>query len=148
MIKNILVPVDGSPQSLRSAKMAVRIASKEGGEICLLYVVKPSSGDYSGVSFMGYQLPEELAVKVNEEWEKIARSVVDKVAEEIQDQDVKIHKRIAIGDPVTIICKEAKDGGFDFISMGSRGIGGVTGVLGSVSSRVSQQATCPVLINH
>jgi nucleotide-binding universal stress UspA family protein len=148
MIKKILVPVDGSAQSIRAAKMAATVAPAEGGEIHILNIVKPSSGDYSGVGFEGFQLPQELAEKVNHEWEKVARDIVNKVASELKDQKVQVHCDIAKGDPVSIICKVAEEGRFDLISIGSRGIGGVTGVLGSISSRVSQQCTCPVLINH
>jgi nucleotide-binding universal stress UspA family protein len=148
MIKKILVPVDGSPPSIRAAKMAADIVAKEGGQIHLLNVVKPSSGDYSGVSFAGFELPRDLAEKVNQEWEKVARHIVDKVSAEIKEKNVEVHHNIAKGDPVSIICKVAKEGQFDLISIGSRGVGGVTGILGSVSSRVSQQSSCPVLINH
>ncbi|NPV92344.1 MAG: universal stress protein [Firmicutes bacterium] len=148
MIKKILVPVDGSPPSIRAAQMAANIVAKEGGEIHLLNVVKPSSGDYSGVSFEGFELPQDLAEKVNDEWEKVARNIVNKVRSAIEDKNVNIHCDIAKGDPVSIICKVAQEGQFSLISIGSRGIGGVTGVLGSISSRVSQQSSCPVLINH
>jgi nucleotide-binding universal stress UspA family protein len=148
MIKKILVPVDGSAPSIHAALMAVRVVAKEGGEIHLLYVVKPYSGDYSGVTFTGFQLPEDLAAKVNDEWKKIADSIVDRVAQEIQNADITIHRIVAKGDPVSLICKVAQEGNFDLISIGSRGVGGVVGILGSVSSRVSQCALCPIIINH
>ena len=145
--KKILVPVDGSEPSIRAAHMAANIVDKEG-EIHIIYVVKPYSGDYSGMSFSGFQLPDELAEKANSEWEKIANKIVDKVAEEIQGENITIHRIIAKGDPVALICKVAKNENFDLISMGSRGVGGIIGTLGSVSSRVSQHSSCPVLINH
>jgi len=148
MIKKILVPVDGSVQSINAAKIAVDMVVPNGGEIHLLFAVKPSSGDYSGVNFMGYELPKDLAAKVDSEWEQYATKIVDKVAAEVETTGVTVKKIIAKGDPVAVICKAAKKEGFDLISIGSRGIGGMTGVLGSVSSRVSQEAECPVLISH
>jgi len=45
------------------------------------------------------------------------------------------------------ICREAKEGRFDLVIMGSRGLGEIKGYLmGSVSNRVVRHASCPVLI--
>jgi len=50
-------------------------------------------------------------------------------------------------DPPHVILKTAEEGGFDCIAMGSRGAGGAKAwLLGSVSSRVIAEASCPVLV--
>lgn len=51
------------------------------------------------------------------------------------------------GRPSERIVEVAKEGKFDVIVMGSRGLGGIKGFfLGSVSDRVADEAACPVLI--
>jgi len=54
---------------------------------------------------------------------------------------------IVVGQPADEICKKAKDGGYDLLVMGNRGLGEIKGYLmGSVSNRVIRHAVCPVLI--
>ncbi len=61
--------------------------------------------------------------------------------------NLKISKKILEGRPSDKIVETAKEGGFDLIVIGSRGLGGVKEFfLGSVSDRVADEATCPVVI--
>ena len=47
------------------------------------------------------------------------------------------------------IIKTAKDGCYDLIIMGARGLGNLSGfILGSVSQAVIKEAGCPVLVTH
>jgi len=51
------------------------------------------------------------------------------------------------GRPSDEIVETAKEGNFDIVVMGSRGLGGIKEFfLGSVSDRVADEAACPVLI--
>jgi nucleotide-binding universal stress UspA family protein len=60
---------------------------------------------------------------------------------------VRVSSTILEGRPADKIVEAAKEGGFDLIVMGSRGLGGVKEFfLGSVSDRVADEATCPVAI--
>ena len=59
----------------------------------------------------------------------------------------KVSKILLEGRPADKIIETAKKGNIDMIVMGSRGLGGIIGfILGSVSDRVADRATCPVLI--
>jgi nucleotide-binding universal stress UspA family protein len=65
--------------------------------------------------------------------------------------NVPVQTKIIEGPAPEVILREASDGGYDLIAMGSRGIG--TGVvqrtvfgLGSVAERVTSNASCPVLV--
>jgi nucleotide-binding universal stress UspA family protein len=58
-----------------------------------------------------------------------------------------ITQSIVQGRPADKIVEVVKEGNFDLIVMGSRGIGGIKGVLlGSVADRVADHAECPVMI--
>ena len=58
----------------------------------------------------------------------------------------KVSTRFEKGEPSEKIVEVAELGGFDLIIMGSRGLGGRVSALGSVSSRVVDKSSCPVLI--
>ena len=61
--------------------------------------------------------------------------------------NLKVSTKILEGRPADKIVETAKDDKTDLIVMGSRGIGGIREFfLGSVSDRVADEATCPVLI--
>ena len=58
-----------------------------------------------------------------------------------------LNTQLVFGDPAFQIVKKAKEGNYQLIIMGSRGLGGIKGLmLGSVSQKVSQLSHCPVLI--
>lgn len=60
---------------------------------------------------------------------------------------LKISSKLLEGRPSDRIIEAAKEGNFDLIVMGSRGLGGIKRFfLGSVSDRVADEAECPVLI--
>jgi nucleotide-binding universal stress UspA family protein len=60
---------------------------------------------------------------------------------------IKLSKSLKEGRPADIIVQTAVDDQVDLIVMGSRGLGGVKQLfLGSVSDRVADEASCPVLI--
>ncbi|MFQ6064459.1 MAG: universal stress protein [Candidatus Bathyarchaeia archaeon] len=60
---------------------------------------------------------------------------------------MNVSTKLVEGRPSERIVEVAKEGKFDVIVMGSRGLGGIKGFfLGSVSDRVADEAACPVLI--
>ena len=60
---------------------------------------------------------------------------------------LQVTKELVEGRPADKIVETAKEGMFDLIVIGSRGLGGIKEFfLGSVSNRVADKAPCPVLI--
>jgi nucleotide-binding universal stress UspA family protein len=58
-----------------------------------------------------------------------------------------ISTKLVEGRPADKIVETAKNGNFDLVVVGSRGLGGIKEFfLGSVSDRVADEAPCPVLI--
>jgi len=61
--------------------------------------------------------------------------------------DLKVETLLKEGKPSTIIVETAESNNVDLIVIGSRGLGGISGlILGSTSRRVVDSCTKPILI--
>lgn len=135
----VVVAVDGSPASHNAVRWAANTANKRGIPLRL-------ASSYTMPQFLyaeGMVPPQELFDDLQSEtMEKIdeARAVAHEVAPEI-----KIGHTIAEGSPIDMLLEMAKES--TMIVMGSRGLGGLSGmVMGSVSAAVVSHATCPVVV--
>jgi nucleotide-binding universal stress UspA family protein len=60
---------------------------------------------------------------------------------------LKVSTKLLQGRAADEIVETAREGGYDILIIGSRGLGGIKGfLLGSISHRVADEAPCPVLI--
>ncbi len=137
MIKNILVPIDGSKHAEKALIYALEMAEKCEAGIEILTVVPEvvSSPDWM----------KEYTEKMKEKSEEMLSESFRK-AKEIKP-DIDISKRLEEGLTVEKILETAEKGNHDMIIMGSRGVGFVKGfLLGSVSNKVVNRAEIPVLI--
>jgi len=101
--------------------------------------VRPATGIYWGV----HSYPEDGhnldAVR------KAVQEIVDEVAAEIGERPPEISVNVASGDPAEELIKASQDA--DMLVVGSRGNGGfATLLMGSVSSKVTHHADCPVVV--
>jgi nucleotide-binding universal stress UspA family protein len=148
MIKNILVPIDGSEHSVRAMSYALDLAEKYSADIKLLSVAQPVVA--TGSMFLTQPIlpPASTAIYVKEieaAHEKILAEALRKAKE--RKPNINISKQLVNGRPADKIVKIANDGNFDLIVIGSRGAGGIKEFfLGSVSDRVADEARCPVLL--
>jgi nucleotide-binding universal stress UspA family protein len=144
MFRNILVPVDGSSHAERAVEVAADLATKYGGKLTLLHVIEMRA------------LPEELQRFA--EVEGIGGTRPDAMrgfAERILEGATLSAQRhgavqpaleIEQGDPARVILETVKARGIDTVIMGSRGVGGLQGLLlGSVSHKVASHAPCTVI---
>jgi nucleotide-binding universal stress UspA family protein len=134
----ILVAVDGSPHGRRAAGVGARLARKLGAELALISVY-PAPSSALGEPVYSERLEPAMAaarLALRDAQAEVA-AVGGARAEEIQ----------LGGHPGHVISQLARDGGYDLIVMGSRGLGRlVAAVLGSTSAEVSVTAHVPVLI--
>lgn len=135
----VVVAVDGSPASRNAVRWAANTANKRGIPLRL-------ASSYTMPQFLyaeGMVPPQELFDDLQSEtMEKIdeARAVAHEVA-----PDIKIGHTIAEGSPIDMLLDMAHD--VTMIVMGSRGLGGLSGmVMGSVSAAVVSHASCPVVV--
>ncbi|MCR4400625.1 MAG: universal stress protein [Syntrophomonadaceae bacterium] len=143
MFKKILVPIDGSDQSAEAARIAVTLASRFGAQVQLLHVISLPAYDYPDMS----QVEPAFISQALESWEALGRQYLEQALGECQSCDVKTSVELAWGNPAKVIVDTAREGGYDLIVIGSRGLGNLSGLLlGSVSDRVLRTAPCPVLV--
>lgn len=141
MSMKILVPVDGSPCSLRAVSHLTAHASwfREDPEVHLLHVQPPVP--LAGA--LGHVGKETLQQHYREESEPhlvAAKRMLDEAG-----RSYRLH--IHVGLPAPVIVNVAGEIGADLVVMGTHGRSGIAGlVLGSVANHVLQQAPCPVLL--
>jgi len=147
LIKNILVPYDGSPLSKKALDLAKDLARNFNADLKLLMVIPVyypiSDSVFSGAAVMNYQ---QVVKALTEQGEKELKKVTEKCREE----GAKTFYKIIHDDVSNAIMKEAKKSKIDLIIMGSRRLTGVASLkrLGSTARHVSEHATCPVTIVH
>ena len=144
MIRNILVAIDGSEPSKRALAFAVDLAEQISAEIQLLTVVPPVL-----IPSLGFYKVKSKAIKecTNELGAIFREILADAQAEALKrNPKLKMSTKLKTGEPHKEIVKTAKLGKFDLIVMGSRGLGSRFTAVGSVSSRVIDQASCPVTV--
>ncbi|HBW38850.1 universal stress protein [Desulfosporosinus sp. BICA1-9] len=140
MFKKILVPTDASENSRRALKMALELASSYQAEVLLLHV------SYTPQAYWGYTISYGITV-TQEQLDQNGELALDVTLSGVDQGQIVINKRVEAGHPVTVILDQIKQESIDLVVMGSHGYGAITGsVLGSVSQRVLQRASCPVLI--
>ena len=136
-INRILVPIDGSEHAEKALTLALEIAEKHEACIEILTVVPGLVNDPEWMKVYTEKMKENGEVMLSEALRKAKES----------KPEIKISKRLEEGVTVPKILEIAKEGNHDIIIIGSRGLGFVKGfILGSVSSKVVNQAEIPVLI--
>jgi len=72
--------------------------------------------------------------------------IIEYAKDVLQKRFKKIQVLSKVGDPSTEILRIAEKLGADLIAVGSRGLRGIKGLMGSVSRNVLTHARCSVLI--
>jgi nucleotide-binding universal stress UspA family protein len=135
-IYKILVPVDGSNNSLRGIARAIDIAKPSGAEITALYV---------------FHLPVAAGIKytqkMKDEAQKKAIKSVGPAMKKVQQAGVSFKYKTSGGKIGQSIVSEIDKGKFDIVVIGARGMSSSKEMfLGSTSHYVIHKAKVPVLI--
>ncbi len=142
MFRNILVAIDGSPDSDQALTQAIDLAESEHSRLTLFSaVVIPPAGAYIGA---GGAVAATLARDAETETETILRSAAQRVPDQVSLSTV------LASEPVRqALIHQIETGAHDLVVMGSRGRGAVRSMLlGSVSHYVLHHSPVPVLIVH
>jgi len=150
MFKRILVALDGSEHADKALDFALDLAEKYYAEIVLLSVI-PSAivpmGSYPNMSMEPFSpvIIDTYLKELKSYHERVLSHALKKAKK--TKPSLEVSTKLAEGRPSDRIVETVKEGNFDLIVMGSRGLGGISEFfLGSVSHRVVNHVPCPVLI--
>ena len=136
MLKNILVPVDGSDSSDKSIAYATLLAQKFQAKINFLYVANVNQ----------LAINPSLTHAIMDAMHSAGTAVLER-AGNIVPMGVEYELFLETGAPAAVILEYEEKLNADLIVMGSRGLGVVKGVLlGSVSQYIIERAKVPVLV--
>lgn len=139
-MKKILVTTDGSVNSEKALLEAKKLAQLLGAEVDILNVVKY-------IAHNPYAKVERYAMRPIEELEKASKEILDDALKLFDDFEGKVNTKSLRGEPAEVIVKEAEEGAYDLLVIGSRGLGTFSRLmLGSVSGKVVNHVHIDVLI--
>jgi universal stress protein A len=141
----ILVPIDFSEHSRKTADYAARFATRYRAAIRLLHVFQIP--DYAVTHYEQRQCgSEELKSQVD--WaEQTARENLGAYESELLSKGVKVEATLRVGYPFEEIVLMANDPEVDLVIIGSHGRSRISRLLvGSTAERVVEHAPCPVLV--
>ncbi|MEW9529543.1 universal stress protein [Microbispora sp. NPDC049125] len=137
MTGRIVVGVDGSPAATAAVEWAADDAARRGAALRVVHVREEWAHEYPFHAVPGF----------DESLTEYCEGVVGAAAERARGRapGVEVTTALAEGTVIGSLMAEAGDAGE--IVLGSRGMGGFTGlVLGSVSIGVAGRAPCPVVV--
>jgi nucleotide-binding universal stress UspA family protein len=138
MYSKILVGVDGSECARKAFNSALALAKELGAKLYVVCVVQT-------VPVVG--LHREKLASLESIIERQAKLILAECATRADMKGVRAETVLAKGHPAQIILYTAKAEGADLIVVGSRGLGGMKGMLlGSVSSAVVHNSKVPVMV--
>ena len=135
-IKKILVPLDGSKNSIRGLDNAIYLARQCQAKITGLYILPvPAVYALHPIGFIKTELIKEAKNFLNDAKKRSAQ------------KGIIFDYKVIGGDPGYDIVKFSKNKKYDLIVLGARGRSHVTEIfLGSVSNYVLHKSKIPVLI--
>jgi len=133
MLKSkVLLPSDGSDNSLKAAAYASRLMKINPDLKLSLLVVAPENSSFA---------------EIDRAMEEKSKEIMDRTLQGFLKDGLEVEKFIEKGDPATVILDYAERGNYDHIIMGSRGASELRGAaIGSVSHKVIHLANCRVTL--
>ncbi len=149
ILSRILVPYDGSKFSKKALVAALEIAKKDGSKIDIVSVINLSYIQPPG-SLLGMTSPSSIDAikKITASAKKEAAQMLASQVSKCRIKGIKSDSKVLSGNITEEILKYAKKKRISLIVIGSQGLHGIQKlkILGSTSRKVSELATCPVLI--
>jgi nucleotide-binding universal stress UspA family protein len=137
MFENILVAVDGSKHSDAAFDVAMDIAQKYGSQVFVLHVFQGGTGAHTLV-YPG----------VEDDMRAIGQQILNSYEAKVKERHLQnVRMLLQMGDAAQRIMETASEIKCGIVLIGSRGRGGFKELLlGSVSHKVTNHASCPALV--
>ena len=143
----ILFTTDGSEYAAKAGETIFLMPFHDNTEITILYVITPAFYDIPDkfMSKIDAHIMEEMKRYNSIELEK-SQTIIEQATEYLSKKYSNINKLTEVGDPSDEILHAANALEVDIIAVGSKGMGGFRGVVGSISRYILSAADCSVLI--
>jgi nucleotide-binding universal stress UspA family protein len=139
MAKTIVVGTDGSEPAERAVREAIGIAARDGAQ---LHIV---TAFHDAAMFRERIASSAKTAHIN--LREVGDSVAGRALRQAEEAGVKATTHAHEGDPAEAILDTAMEQNADLIVVGNRGLSGIQRfLLGSVSQKVSEHASCNVMI--
>ncbi len=145
-MRTMVVGVDGSEGGQRALASALRLAQATGAALRAVHACARRPAD----------IPETYLADAHafEQDVEVARRRGEQILEEAlqaangQNSGVTVERQVVCDErPADVLRRQARDSDAEMLVVGSRGLGGFSGLLlGSVSQQCVQHAPCPVLV--
>ena len=148
ILSRILVPYDGSKYSNHAVNRAIEISRKES-QIYFISVVNVDYIQPPG-SLLGLVSPSSVSAikRLTDSAKKESIQMLASQVSKCRIKGIKADSKVVSGNIAEEILKYAKQKKITLIVIGSQGLHGIKKIkaLGSTSRKVSEFASCPVLI--
>ncbi len=141
MFEKIMVPIDGSEMAWHALENARALGEKFGSEIIVVHVVQPYN-TIPSIDGSPLFIPRDI-----DDIQQTGQTLLKQAEEKMSGYPHSLATKIEFGYPAERILHLLKEGNFNLIVMGNRGLSGIAEFLmGGVVSRVTQHSSVPVLI--
>lgn len=143
----IIFATDGSDSADETARFLSLMPFPDDAGITVMHVSRSDVSDIPDRYIMEIsdEIKEEVArIRTIESAE--SEKIIEKARTYLEKRFTKVYALQKTGDPSIQILNEANISNADLIAIGSRGLRGVKGMLGSVSRRILGHSECSVLI--
>jgi nucleotide-binding universal stress UspA family protein len=143
----ILFATDGSDYTKKAGEIITLIPFPDNTEITVLHVITPAF----------YDMPDKFMTKIDASFrEDVKRyisaelqeseKIIEQTTEYLGNKFSNIDKLTKVGEPSDEILYTANELNTDIIVVGSKGMGGFRGIVGSISRYILSVAECSVLV--
>lgn len=147
-MKKLLVPIDGSPPSIKAAEQALTLAKAFDSKVTFLTIVE----DKTLITNIedAHNLSKEYFTMIDSttrQEKEYAVGLLDEIVGSLDCGGIQTEQRVAVGNIVSRIIEIAEKGSYELIIMGYRGLNPFQRLfVGSVAKRVIEYAPCSVLV--
>jgi len=141
LFRHVLVPLDGSPHSVRALELALELAQLATAQLDAIHVI-----DTSQIQQVGRLLDQDPS-RIREQLNERAMGILIDANTVARKVGVDITTHMAEGVPYETVVDHARSRGVDLIVLGRIGTRGPRRILiGSVTERIIEMAHCHVMV--
>src|ERR1043166_318893 len=151
MIKNILIPLDGSQHSVAALEYGIWMAEKFSGTLIGQHIIDTVSiegsffHDISGS--LGFEPYLDFSTKMREALEERGRLILDEFADRCREAKIRCQSFLDTGLIANEICERSKVA--DLVVIGHRGVNEEfsTGLLGTTAESITRKCPRPIFVS-